>query len=63
MTKRSRSTFEQIVKEALTSIGASLGLPPEHALKNVSRTNYSSSRVAILEVRRFESRRFKGWPS
>lgn len=49
---RPSSSFEPFIVRVLRSICAALGLPYELVLKDFSKMNYSSARVALLEARR-----------
>lgn len=49
---RPGNNFEPFVVRVLRSITAALGLPYELVLKDFSKMNYSSARVALLEARR-----------
>jgi len=46
-------TFPAFVEALSRQIGSALGLPYELALKDFSKTNYSSARAALLEAWRF----------
>lgn len=51
--QRAGGTFEPFVMAVLRSMAAALGLPLLLVLKDFSKVNYSSSRAALLEARRF----------
>jgi lambda family phage portal protein len=53
MPARPAAQFSQFVEAISRQIGAALGLPYELALKDFSKTNYSSARAALLEAWRF----------
>ena len=52
---RPTNTFPSFVETVLRQIGTAIGLPYELALKDFSKTNYSSARAALLEAWRFFS--------
>ena len=53
-------TFPSFVEALSRQIGTAMGLPYELALKDFSKTNYSSARAALLEAWRFFMVR-RGW--
>src|SRR5215471_16729866 len=57
---RPTNTFPSFVEALSRQIGTALGLPYELALKDFSKTNYSSARAALLEAWRFFSVR-RAW--
>jgi lambda family phage portal protein len=50
---RPTNTFPSFIETLSRQIGTALGLPYELALKDFSKTNYSSARAALLEAWRF----------
>ena len=50
---RPTDTFPAFIETLSRQIGTALGLPYELALKDFSKTNYSSARAALLEAWRF----------
>src|SRR5215471_12482118 len=57
---RPTNTFPAFIETVSRQIGTALGLPYELALKDFSKTNYSSARAALLEAWRFFSIR-RSW--
>jgi capsid protein len=56
---RPTNTFPAFVEALSRQVGAAVGLPYELALKDFSKTNYSSARAALLEAWRFFNGRRK----